>query len=66
MSNISLEDKYRILRKASIAQSAISDFMIELQDGRNQAILKALYDNNTATHNLASLIRIQLGGKGGE
>lgn len=66
MSNISLEDKYRVLRKAAMAQAAISDFMVELQDGRNQAILKALYDNNTATKNLAALIRIQLGGKNGE
>lgn len=66
MSNINLEDKYRVLRKAAIAQAAISDFMIELQDGRNQAILKALYDNNTATQNLAALIRIQLGGKDGK
>lgn len=63
MSYINLEDKYRILRKAAIAQAAISDFMIELQDGRNQAILKALYDNNTATQNLASLIRMQIGGE---
>ena len=66
MSNISLEDKYRILRKAATAQAAISDFMIELQDGRNQAILNALYDNNTATKNLSALIRIQLGGKDGK
>lgn len=63
MSKNTLEDKYRILRKAAIAQAAISDFMIELQDGRNQAILKALYDNNTATQNLVALIRIQLGGE---
>ena len=63
MSNISLENKYRILRKAAIAQAAISDFMIELQDGRNQRILKALYDNKTAAKNLVTLIRIQLGGE---
>lgn len=56
-----IEDNYRILRKAAIAQASISDFMLELQDGRNQAILKALYDNNTATKNLAALIRKRLG-----
>ena len=59
--NRTIEDNYRILRKAAIAQASISDFMLELQDGRNQAILKALYDNNTATKNLAALIRKQLG-----